>query len=200
MYLTARDRKIIKFIEEYKSITINQCSKIFFNNCKESYYQARKRLKLLADNKYLQRYRKDMRSETVYYITKKLSFHDLKVLDIYTYLISLGANIKTFKREYIITLEDKEYRADGFIECVKDGYFYPILVEIDYTHFTSKKKLMDIYNSGYFQSMYKKLDADVFPTVVIMRPVVVQVDKELPFNLVCIDFPLSNLNSVFEDC
>lgn len=200
MYLTARDKEIIKFVEEYKSITINQCSKIFFKKCKESYYQARKRLKLLSDNKYLQRYRKDMRSKTIYYLDKKLSFHDLKVLDIYAYLITIGAEIRTFKREYVITLDKKEYRADGFVECTKDGYFYPVIIEIDYTHFTSKKKLTDIYNSRHFQDMYKKLDTDVFPTVIIMRPVLVSMDKELPFNLVCTDFSLSNLSDIFEDC
>lgn len=196
MYLTYRDKSILKFIEKYKSITINQCSKIFFKNCKENYYQARKRLKLLSDNKYLQRYRKDMHSETIYYLTKRLSFHDLKVLDIYAYLINLGAEVKKFKREYTIVLENKEYRLDGFIECIKDGYFYPIIVEIDYTHFTSIRKIFDIYNSRYFQNKYEDLDYDIFPTIIIMRPVIIDVDRELPFNLIITDYNLCNLNKI----
>ncbi len=32
MYLTNRDKDILKFIEQYGSITINQCSKIFLVN------------------------------------------------------------------------------------------------------------------------------------------------------------------------
>lgn len=170
MYLTARDKQILRFIEEYKSITINQAAKIFFNNCKQSYYQARKRLKQLSDNKYIKRYRADMKSECVYYLEKKLSAHDLKVLDVYAELINLGADIDYFKQEYTIPTKIKEYRADALIEFTYQEYFYPMLIEIDYTHFTSNKKLLDIYNSNYFQNKYKKYDDDIFPTVLILRP------------------------------
>lgn len=197
MYLTNRDKEILKFIESYGSLTISQCSKIFFKDCKKNYYQARRRLKMLSDNKYLLRYRHDMRSETVYYMRKKLSLHDLKVLDIYAELIHLGASIRSFKREYIITLENKNYRVDGFIECIKNGYFYPILIEVDFTHFTSMKKIMDIYNSKYFQVKYKKLDEDIFPSIIIVRPVFVQMGNDLPFQLIYTDYSLANLNKIF---
>ncbi|NEZ74234.1 hypothetical protein EXM56_02500 [Clostridium botulinum] len=197
MYLTNRDKKILKFIEEYKSITINQCSKIFFSKCKQNYYQARKRLKLLSDNKHLKRYRKDMRSETIYYLDKKLSIHDLKVLDIYAELINKGAEIKYFKREYTIPTKNKEYRADGLIECTKDGYFYPILIEVDYTHFTSNKKLLDIYNSNYFQDKYEHLDIDIFPTVLIVRPFISSSNNNLPFNIIYSTMCINNINTLF---
>lgn len=197
MYLTNRDKEIFKFIEQYGSITINQCSKIFFSKCKQNYYQARKRLKLLSDNKYLKRYRKDMRSEAVYYLDKKLSAHDLKVLDIYAELINQGAEIKYFKREYAIPTKNKEYRADGLIECIKDGYFYPILVEIDYTHFTSNKKLLDIYSSNYFQKKYKDLDEDIFPTVLIVRPFISSYNNNLPFNIIYTTMCINNINTLF---
>ncbi|APF26982.1 replication-relaxation family protein [Clostridium sporogenes] len=197
MYLTNRDKEIFKFIEQYGSITINQCSKIFFSKCKQNYYQARKRLKLLSDNKYLKRYRKDMRSEAVYYLDKKLSAHDLKVLDIYAELLHLGAEIKYFEREYIIPTKNKEYRADGLVECTKDGYFYPILIEVDYTHFTSNKKLLDIYNSNYFQDKYKDLDTDIFPTVLILRPFLSNNINNLPFNIIYSTMCINNINTLF---
>lgn len=185
MYLTKRDKNILKFIEEYKSLTIKQCSQLFFNNCKESYYQARKRLKLLADNHYLKRYRKDMRSETVYYMDKKLSCHDLKVIDVYACLKTIGVDIKTFEREYVINCGGKEYRADGFFEFICcDGYFHLLLVEIDDTHFTSLNKLLDIYNSNYFQDKYKNLDDNLFPNVIIIRPFIpTNISLSLPFNV-----------------
>ncbi|WP_033047159.1 hypothetical protein [Clostridium botulinum] len=195
MYLSDRDKSILKFIEEYGSITINQCSKIFYTKNKERYYQARKKLKKLADEKLLKRYRKDMRSQAVYYMSKKLSFHDLKVLDIYAELIDMGANITFFKREYTINTLNKNYRADGLIECIFDGYFYPILIEIDYTHFTSPKKLLDIYHSEYFQNKYKDLDENIFPSIIIVKPIISKSNfKSKNFNIFYTD-----LNSNYKD-
>ena len=199
MYLTKRDREILLFIEKYKSITIKQCSKIFFTTNKYSYYQARKRLKLLCDNKLLKRYREDMRSETVYYSEKKLSYHDIKVIDIYAELVSKGCTIKDFKQEYIIPVSDsKDYRADGLIEFEYQGYFYPLLIEIDYTHLTGEKKLMDIYNSGYFQNKYKELDSDIFPTVIIARPICPSIDVSIyPFVCIYVDMCMDiDINSI----
>lgn len=198
MFLTNRDKEILKFIEEYGSITINQCSQIFFTHCKQNYYQARKRLKLLSDNKYLKRYRKDMRSETIYYLHKKLSIHDLKVLDVYSYLVYSGASIKFFKQEYIIPVEDKNYRADALIEFVYKDYFYTILVEVDYTHYTSQKKLLDIYTSFHFQDKYKNLGENIFPKIIIIRPVVINQYESIDgIDVLYLDFSLKNKDQVF---
>lgn len=198
MYLTDRDKDILRFIEEFKSITINQCAKIFFKNSteKNAYYQARKRLRLLSDNNYLKRFRKDMRTEVVYYFKNKLSEHDLKVLDIYAEIIDLGAEITLFEREHIIPTKNKEYRADALIECQKDGYFYPILIEIDYTHFTSQKKLDDIYNSNYFQNKYKKLDDNIFPTIIIVRPFLPNNTNTANNNYSILYFDINNINNI----
>ncbi|EGO86294.1 hypothetical protein G8S49_11355 [Clostridium botulinum C] len=173
MYLTKRDKSILKFIEEYGSITINQCSKIFFDKNKEGYQQARKRLKKLSENKFLKRYRKDMHSECIYFLDKKLSLHDLKAFDIYAELIFTGATIKKFIPKYRIkTLNSKKtYRElDVLAEFIYKDYFYTLIIEIDYTHFTNKEKLLDIYNSNHFQSKYKHLDSNIFPSILILRP------------------------------
>lgn len=197
MYLTNRDREIIKFVEEYGSITINQCSKIFFRVNKHAYYQARKRLKQLSNEGYLKRYRKDTKSEVIYYLDKKLSIHDLKVLDVYAELTALGAKIKDFKTEYTIPTGKKEYRADALIEFEHDGYFYPLMVEVDYTHFTGEKKLTDVYYSNYFQDKYKDLDNNIFPTILIVRPVLSTGNMlKVQYNVVYTDFNLSTIAQI----
>lgn len=169
MYLTDRDKEILRWIEEHKSITINQCSKIFYTNNKEGYQQARKRLRKLNQCNYIKRFRKDMRSETVYYLDKKLSFHDLKVFDILAELIYLGAEIKNFEKEYVIPAGEKNYRSDALIEFIYNKYYYIFLVEIDHTHFTSFKKLIEIYKSNFFQEKYKEFGQNIFPEVLILR-------------------------------
>ncbi|MCD3331444.1 hypothetical protein, partial [Clostridium botulinum] len=148
MYLTKRDKEILYWIDKWGSITINQCSKIFYSKNKEAYQQARKRLKKLSDNNFLRRYRKDMKSETIYYLDKKLTLHDLKVFDIYAELISIGATIKTFIPRYKINTPNshKQYRElDALIEFIYKDYFCPLILEIDYTHFTTHQTLQDIY-------------------------------------------------------
>lgn len=198
MLLMPRDKQILKFIEDYGSITIKQCAKIFFTNNNMAYDQARKRLAILFKNKFLKRYRQDMRSETIYYSDNKLSFHDLKVLDIYAYIISVGADVTYFKQEYTIPCGDKDYRADGLIQCIYEDFFYPILIECDYTHYTSEKKLMDIYKSGYFQDKYRDKDENMFPFVIIMRPVIPSIDTSLlPYNVLYTNYELLDISNIF---
>lgn len=199
MILTKRDREILRFVEEYGSITIDQCRKIFFKGNKYDYYQSRMRLKLLSDNNILKRYRADMRSEVVYYLEKRLSIHDLKVLDVYAELIQLDADIQYFKREYIIDAFKKQYRADALVEFVYNGYWYPLIIEIDYTHYTSEKKILDIYNSNYFQKKYKELDENIFPKILLVRPIIPKekIKSDL-FEVLYIDFELNGFEKVLE--
>lgn len=202
MILTQRDKKILRYIENHKSITINQCSKIFFSKNKEAYYQARKRLSILYKNKYIKKYRYDYKSETIYYISNKhLSYHDLKVYDIYADLINLEIKIKSFHAKYKIPTPDSKmkYReADAFIEVEHLGYFYPILLEIDMHHFTTKTKLMDIYTSNYFQEKYKNLGYNIFPTILILRPYLSEqpLASEL-FDINIMEFNKYDLKTIF---
>ena len=196
-----RDKEILVWIEKHKSITINQCAKIFFkeSNDKNAYYQARKRLRLLYQNKYIKRFRNDMRHEAVYFLSKKLSYHDLKIFDIYAELTKLDADITNFKKEYSIKFKSKEYRVDALIEFNYNGYFYPLVVEIDYTHYTSKKKLLSIYNSQHFQKKYKESlgENDIFPTILIVRPFLPTTTNTLPFNVLYTNYTLQDINSIF---
>lgn len=202
MIVTKRDKEILKFIEEYGSITINQCKNIFFTNNKYDYYQARMRLKLLADNNLIKRYRHDMRSETIYYFDKKLSIHDLKILDFYSRLVVLGAKIKTFERRYMIPTPNAKmnYReADALFEVVYKGYWHSILLEVDYTHFTWERKVLDIYESNFFQAKYKELDDNIFPKIVIVRQFMPKEKiKSKLFDVEYLNFELDNLYKILE--
>jgi hypothetical protein len=200
MILMERDKNILRHIEKYKSITLTQCSKIFYRNHKQAYYQARKRLSILYKNKYLKKYRKDPRSETIYFLNKHLSYHDLKVFDIYADLINMGADILFFKTKYRINNPSGYREIDALIECKYNGYFYPIILEIDMSHFTTIEKLNDIYNSKHFQDKYKKLAPDIFPTVLIFRPYLPldPLHSDL-FDILVMQFNNYSLESLFED-
>lgn len=181
--LSKKDKQILKFIEEYKSITIKQCEKAIFTNNHYAYDQARKQLRQLYKEKYIQRFQGNKIGEVVYYINERLGIHDLKIIDVISELIYLGCKIKYSKKEYKIAINqniknskinnsNKNYRkADLFIELDYKDYFIPLLIEVDYTHYTSMNKIQEIYKSNHFQDKYKQLGDNIFPLIVIIRPV-----------------------------
>lgn len=144
--ITARDKKIIKFVEEYKSITINQCTKIFFKGHKEAYDQARKRLQVIHKAGLLKRYRKDVLSEAIYYMDKILKPHDLKILDFMAELSEF--DIYDVAKEGKIKIDEKTtYVVDALITLsISDELKVPIILEIDYSHYTSEEKINNITN------------------------------------------------------
>ncbi|GLC32930.1 hypothetical protein [Clostridium omnivorum] len=141
--ITKRDKEIIKFVETYGSITPKICSKVFFKGNKEAYDQARKRLRVIYREELLKRYRKDPKSEAIYYLDKKLKIHDLKLLDVYTELLDF--EILKFEKEKILDIsENKKYIIDAAMVIREDEISIPLLIEIDYTHYTSMEKARDI--------------------------------------------------------
>lgn len=167
MYITDRDKQILKFIENYGSITINQAANMFFCNYKYAYDQAKRRLRIMYQNRIVKRFKADIHAEVQYYFNQPQKPHRAKLLDVYTNLNSIG-NVTSFKKELRIECQNKIRKIDGFleleIETDEEVAMYPILIEIDYTHNTSLNKLKEIYYSNYFQDKY-----DVFPTVLIIK-------------------------------
>lgn len=153
--ITRRDKKIIKWVEEHRSITINQCAKIFFTGNKEAYDQARKRLRVIYQEGLLQRYRKDRKHEVVYYIDKKLKIHDLKLLDAVSEILSAAFQKVALEKEKKFQINDRtSYFVDAIMTFEKNGYQFAMIVEIDYTHYTSKGKMTDIID--YLENTFKK--------------------------------------------
>lgn len=150
--ITNRDKRIIKFIEEYGSITINQCSKMFFRNNKERYDQARKRLQVIHKAGHLKRYRRDPRSEAIYYIEKRLKVHDLKLLDVLGELNEFRVHLCTKEKQIVIG--ENKYILDGAVVLDIDSTLIPVLIEIDYTHYTSMEKITNVI--CYLEKKHKR--------------------------------------------
>lgn len=155
--ITKRDKKILRWIEHFGSITINQCSKVFFTNNKQGYDQARKRLKYLYNEDLLRRYRKDPKSEAIYYMEKRLKPHDLKLMDVVSEFYAQGWEIHQFDKEFTIMTGDyKKYIVDGRAVFRKGEIYLPVILEIDYSHMTGVAKIKDII-STFKNNKYKKL-------------------------------------------
>ncbi|GAA0768750.1 hypothetical protein GCM10008908_09460 [Clostridium subterminale] len=196
MYKKDRDNKILKFIEEHGSITINICANLFFNNANNKYDLARKRLRILYKNKYIKR-NKEVGAEVIYYLNRPLKPHNLKLLEVYSRLCTIG-NVITFEKEKMVLCPNKKRKIDGFMEIeIDDGEYintYPVIIEIDYTHNTHIDKIKDVYNSNYFQNQYGFL-----PSILIVKKN--EWDKKLngyeDITIINLNWNLDNIEEVF---
>lgn len=186
--LTDRDRQVLRHIEDHKAITIKQAQKLFFKN----YESARRRLKQLENMGLLHSYENKISDEKVYYSEKKISSHDLLVLDFYAELVFQGAAIRQFRKQPKF-LNDL-IRGDAFIEFLYENNLYYIILEVDLTHFTSSSK-MQLYEKLYKEGTLQKECRGVFPSVVIMKNHSDIRYLSNNFEVIYLDFKLFDFNS-----
>jgi hypothetical protein len=157
--LTSKDNKILEFVNEYGGITIQQAHKLFFNT-KYGYDTARRRLKLLEEAEFIKVSRDFVTDLKIYYTHKKPSSHSIILLNFYCELISKGAEVILFQREFKVI----GARADALIIYKINGLGKIILVEVDLQHKTKISKYDKCFESKYFQQKY-----NTFPLIVIIE-------------------------------
>lgn len=162
--LTQRDKDVLKWIENYKAISVPQATQLFFNNLYDS---CRKRLKVLEDMEVLKSYKSKLTNEKVYYTEKKLKDHDLLVYDFIKEVKKAGGEIRKIQLQprYLKQL----IRPDAYIEFTLDNNLYFIILEVDYTHYTNMLK-MQLYEKLYKQDTLQKQCYGTFPIILIARP------------------------------
>lgn len=153
--ITERDQKMINHAEKY-GLTVKQCAKLFYPGAYGE-TNARKRLKILYDNKALKRYRVWDTNEYVY--GKDCSRHQIYRMDFYAALS--GFQMLDFKPEFHIynVVPDAYFRfLIGKVERV-------IFLEVDINNKTKVQKYEDLYI--YHRDEIKKT-LGVFPQIIIM--------------------------------
>lgn len=182
--LTSRDKEILRFIEEHKSLTIRQAQYLFFNG---TYEGARRRLAELEKFGLLKSIISKGRSEKVYFSEKMLSDHDLYKADYVVSLKKMGFEILEFntKPSYF----NNQLKPDAFVMCKKEGYRYITFLEIDYTHYTSNTKL---------NTLYEKLAKEQFQNgfiLVVARPTKGLRYSPEQYDIIFTDLEFSNLST-----
>jgi hypothetical protein len=184
--LTDRDKKVLSFIEKYGALTIQQASTLFFNNLNVS---CTRRLLQLERQGLLKSYTRTITKEKAYYICKKKSHHDLYVMDFIKNMKKLGFNVR--KLELTPKYLQGKIIPDAYIQLRKGKDVYLVLLEIDYSHYTSNSK-MKVY-----EELYKSQEASVqgvFPSVVIARPTPGIRYNSYNFRVIYTDLEFSNLD------
>lgn len=163
--ITDRDREIINFIYDIGFITIEQAGKIFFTDSKVSYDLARNRLKkLVKQGLYLKSIRNTETKQLLYAPKesrlKRVSKHDLLVLDYLAELKVLGCEIEVIEIE-------KDYGGiipDAYIKFIFNGYRYHQLLEIELRH-----DYVDINRFNTVKDKILEETNNVLPTIVIIQ-------------------------------
>ena len=182
--------KIMEFVQEHKSITVDMC-KVLFYNTKFGYDSARRALTSLNKNGYLKVGYDFVTDKKVYYINKKIRSHDLMLLSLYTSIIALGGEEVQLRKEY--TNQYYGGRSDGLMAYKCHGEDKIIFVEIDMQNKTNIKKYLDLFDTGYFQER-----TGVFPRLLIVNKNKEKYEeiKTSKIEVVYSDYKLSNLKEI----
>lgn len=184
MTITARDKDIFKFIEEWDGITINQGAKMFWRGRNHAYDLARKRMQKLYSCGLFKYYTDKVTKQRVYCFDKKITTHRLYLLDVYATFVENGAKVLYFKTEP--KWMDDKYRSDGFLKYEYNGKKRICCIEIDVTHLTNMDKYEDIYASEEIQCKYGG-----FPIIVVVGDTITEYDNP-KFDTVFLDYKLSD--------
>lgn len=189
--LSKTDKLLMVYLEKYHAITIKQAQRHFYKST-YGYDVAKKRLKQLEDIELLKSYKNPTTSEKVYYTDRKVSSHDLYILDFYSMLIDHDcSNIEFIKNpKYLKGI----IVPDGFLKFEYNDSIYFILLEVDLTHTTSMGKFQ-LYEKLYRDNELKSKCLGTFPIIAVMGFDDCLKYESENFEVVYLPFELSNFES-----
>lgn len=161
MRVTKRDKEVIEFIQDNKAATTETIKELFYPSLRV----AQNRLKLMYDNKLLQRDRDYYTSQYYYYIKKPVQArHCLLLTDFYRHLSSM-AQIEIFEKEFTI----ENIRPDALVAYRYANRNYIAFVEIELSNTPNIEKYEKLYKSGKYKDYFP-----VFPLIYYVT------DKKIP--------------------
>lgn len=160
--LTKRDKEILIWIQDYGAITINQAKILFF---KGSYDNARRRLRLLEKEEVLKSYVLRETKEKAYYTERKISLHDIYVLNYVTKLVEIGCKVVDIKIKprYL----NDSLIPDAFVKFAYNDDLYITFLEVDYKHATEYLKFKSLYERLYREKDKHEEFQGTFPILVV---------------------------------
>ena len=195
--LTDRDKRILRFIEKYKAISTQQADAIFFQ-CERSCIR---RMNQLEDLKILDSYYIGKNKIYKYPEERKISQHDLYILDFYAWVYREKGDVLDFQLtpHYLKGILIPDALCKFKIDYEGTTYTANVLLEIDYTHYTEVSKLNTWYEKLYKEETLKEYCGQAeFPIVVIARPTRGLIYKSNNFEILYTDFKFNNLvNFIF---
>ena len=196
---TPTDKLVLKYIEEFDSLTLKQCQRGFYNTQNCGYEVARRRMQKLVDAKYLKVGKNKTSNENVYYMERKLKQHDLLVMDFYIELLAMGATDITFIRSK--PWLDNLIISDAYAIYTFGGFTYYNIVEVCLTHnripMDNYEKLFDSHEGDIINPG----EENSFPSIIIIDDVShkKEMNSSSRIKIYKINFELSDFAKIFID-
>lgn len=178
--ITDRDTEMLDFIRTVKVADADSLSKIFFNGSLRS---CQKRLLMLNDCGYINRFRDNNWEPYVYYTGKKDKQWRHNV-----YLSKLTAKLKEDGAEILKIKSSTKINnviVDGIIAVKKDGSIKICMIEIERNY---RKETINKYIELYKSGKYADCGFKVFPTLILITDKKNIDTKQLPFKVVIYSF------------
>lgn len=159
--ITEKDLAILRHIDKFGFLTINQCYNLYFNHAKYGKDLARKELVKLEDMNLIKRgkVKNHITNEMVFYKDKLPSSHRIILMDFYSELQKEGVEIKEFEIEKKI----ENVRSDAFIKCQLNDYELYAFVEVVITNQVDFKKYEELKEKNILQEKI-----GMFPMIIVI--------------------------------
>ena len=169
LQLQSRDRQVLRFLEEHRAITTQQCISVFFKNDISAY----RRLNQLEEAGILESYTRG--KNKVYKLPgdRELSEHDLLIYSFYAWIYQNNGQVIEFKKNprYLNGMLIPDALIKFRLPYEGINYICNVLLEVDLNHYTPEEKLMVLYPKLYRQQTLKEFCGDTeFPMILIARP------------------------------
>lgn len=194
LQLQSRDKEILKFLEEHRAITTQQCISIFFKNDISAY----RRLNQLEDAGILEHYM--IGRNKVYKLSgesRQLSCHDTLIYDFYAWIYSKNGVVLDFKKNphYFKNALIPDALVKFKLPYEGQNYLCYALLEIDYTHYSSEEKIMTLYPKLYREQVLKEYcGLAEFPFVIVARQTKGIILRPKEIDIIYSDLKFTNLD------
>ena len=194
LQLQQRDKDILRFLEEHRGITTQQCISIFFKNDISAY----RRLNQLEDAGILEHYM--IGRNKVYKLSgesRQLSCHDTLIYDFYAWIYSKNGVVLDFKKNphYFKNQLIPDALVKFKLPYEGQNYLCYALLEIDYTHYSSEEKIMTLYPKLYREQVLKEYcGLAEFPFVIVARQTKGIILRPKEIDVIYSDLKFTNLD------
>ena len=192
LQLQSRDKEILKFLEEHRAITTQQCISVFFKNDISAY----RRLNQLEEAGILESYTRG--KNKVYKLPgdKELSEHDLFIYSFYAWIYQNNGQVIEFKKNprYLNGMLIPDALIKFKLPYENQNFTIFALLEVDYTHYTDNTKMVWYEKLYREQTLKQWCGAAEYPFIIIARPTPGLRYNSKNFNCVYCDLKFTNLD------
>lgn len=203
MRVTEKDQKIYKYILKMGFATVKQITDLFYNDIECGSILAKKRLKCLIDNGYIQQSQSDNSIKNIFFADpkfKKQTKHTIIVMDIYSQFYKMR-DLDIIDFSIPKCFANKKVVSNAFIKVKYSSFNNVVLQNFIFEVETSNndyRKTISKYNDPNVQADIKATCDGYSPVLVLVDNVKHDMSKtSSPYKLLQIDTDLTNFPLIF---